>query len=961
MGILIDSEKNRYGSLKRSKQNKLVSGENIKTVNGESLLGSGNIIISPDGTISIDTILDENSENAIANKAVTLALRQLLSDIQNGAITAKLADNLASWAARNAQSVESSMAVVVRSTAGDESIDAAQGAMIKSIVADSDLSLGSAAFISSGFNLLRLRSNNGLAVAVGTGWYFPVPKLDCSADTINTSDANNGVLLTDANGNNIANATVYFKPLSDGVPTTVTDGTACSYVTIGGRRHYICSEAGYLIISGITYANTCAHLAWSSDYDKYVSPTDADDAGTVVSLAALGDMLVIGENGNKVSAKWERTGSNTGRKTSPVGTSSSLSWINTLNEDGINYTHAATVSDMKMNGLAEIKLSGETEFSALNVSGNIISITDSNATVAAGYVVKYVLETPSISNVNITTNLANINDWGVETLVGATGNAVITLDYAQGIPDAVFSLLSRVRNLEGEVDGLKEGVNIALNSIEDYRLKPLAAANLIEGAMLFYDRKEQAYKVCDKRYVAEVLRDMDLLPVYRMRYETNYDTYVGTIGDKAHFVACDDANPIQNIYSNNVAATACHYRLEITEGTAGEITFSVAAGGTSIAETTITWGADATMEQIVALFVAKNVTNISFAALSDGNGVGLSVGGYGANTLTVTGTPVNCNVVDCSGLAFLRSQNPAAPAVGGIFDPAAAYTYLGEGVHHNFRGVTAKTILATPYPDLVADSSTLIANNGINYSYRCGGNKAKFRSWASASGDNSFVPDGVNGSTASSSGKVMRKSAFDAAVNASAVADSNEAKMYEYYNHLLTDQSGSYQELRMSYESKYGQMTDLYDAYLMSHMVDPFAVSGIAYTIANKGKAQTEAKADCMNVTYNYVIVPAYPPEYNAANYGKESEGFAKGNYYHPEPADLGLMFRDDVMPLINANVTLAGVGTNLTDSQFRSSCADYNAITTWFFIGTYGCIYYSSRYNVNFLSRPSIALSIPS
>lgn len=54
-----------------SKQDVLESGENIKTVNGESILGAGNILIEQ-GTV--DSELDENSSNAIANSAVTTAL-----------------------------------------------------------------------------------------------------------------------------------------------------------------------------------------------------------------------------------------------------------------------------------------------------------------------------------------------------------------------------------------------------------------------------------------------------------------------------------------------------------------------------------------------------------------------------------------------------------------------------------------------------------------------------------------------------------------------------------------------------------------------------------------------------------------------------------------------------------------------------------------------------------------------
>ena len=56
--------------LRLSKQDKLVSGENIKTVNGESVLGSGNIEIQ----VEVDQTYTPDSENAQSGKAVSEAV-----------------------------------------------------------------------------------------------------------------------------------------------------------------------------------------------------------------------------------------------------------------------------------------------------------------------------------------------------------------------------------------------------------------------------------------------------------------------------------------------------------------------------------------------------------------------------------------------------------------------------------------------------------------------------------------------------------------------------------------------------------------------------------------------------------------------------------------------------------------------------------------------------------------------
>ena len=484
----------------------------------------------------------------------------------------------------------------------------------------------------------------------------------------------------------------------------------------------------------------------------------------------------------------------------------------------------------------------------------------------------------------------------------------------------------------------------------DPRMKRFSDTTLEAGDMLFYDRNAREYVVVKKADISAVITN----GYDTSRYETNFDSFIGALDGMAHFVARDDAMPSQSLYDNTVAATPCYYRIEIDNTQAGSITFSATSGNASIASNTITWDADEAMTDIVAKFTAKNATNLTFAALEDGNGVGLSAGGYGANTLTVTESE-NCTVIDCSKLAFYRSENPNAPAVGGTFDPADTWTLIGDA-HHNFRGAAASSILSGK--NLVGVSQVLVAVNGYNYSYRCGGNFTKFKSWASASGDSSFYSDGVNSSTNSSSGHVMKKTTFESSVTSEATDDA--LKMYEYYNHLLNDATGDYATLRGIYEARYGEMSTLYDAYLMSHMADPGGNSGIVNSMRNKGKHQTDVKGDVMNVTYNYVITPAYPPEYNAITYGNSAtEGFHAGVYYHPEPGDIALFMRDDIMALVNANIVLSGGGTQLATSVSRGSCADYFAYSAWFFNSNFGCVYSNYRDYTSFRSRPVLALPL--
>lgn len=358
---------------------------------------------------------------------------------------ADIAANLESWASRSEAPVENESRDRIRTTAGDESINSKGGATLLSLVCRGADYIPTR-IISSGVNLLHLQSEGGLAVALGAGWYFPVPKLTATSDSIGTTNENNGVLFVDSDRHNLT-PTVRFKSYADGVPTSLNDGTPCPYLDVNGRRHYTTSGPGYLIVSGITRTSTCARMAWSTDYDKFVSPTDELDAGTVVDISAVGTLRSVGLGGILVSDRVERISDTQMRKTVNVGVTTSLTWtdiqdIDSEGEPTGNYTHKAVISGMMRDSVADIKLSGASDYTALVVEGDTVSFIDTNATVASGYSVKYRLDAPTASNISIATHLANISDWGVEYLE-ATGEGTILWQYAQGIPDSIYALLAK--------------------------------------------------------------------------------------------------------------------------------------------------------------------------------------------------------------------------------------------------------------------------------------------------------------------------------------------------------------------------------------------------------------------------------------------------------------------------------------------------------------------------------------
>lgn len=376
---------------------------------------------------------------------------ELANHLVNGQLVPKLAKNLESWEDSSLQPDEIHTAAV-DFAGGESSIDSSIPALLKEIAASTDFTATS--LVSTGFNLLRLVSDGGIATAVGTGFYFPVPAM--AFGQINTAEKPNGILFTNSSGTNLA-PTVYFKPLSSGVPTSVTDGTQLTptQATTGDKTYnfYTTEQAGYIIVSGVTHASTCAHIAWSKRYDEFKSPTDSSDVGTTIALSTIlstvhsetSELLAVGT----VSDRLVRVDSTHLQYIRNVGLASPT-WTTVQNESEsggtTTYTHSATISQMKSGGSAELKSSG----TRLSVDGQTVSITNESSTAPTGYV-KYELATPATGSVSVSTTELDIEDWGLVVLMGASGAAYTTIAYAQGIPDNVRALVSAKMSAQMQV------------------------------------------------------------------------------------------------------------------------------------------------------------------------------------------------------------------------------------------------------------------------------------------------------------------------------------------------------------------------------------------------------------------------------------------------------------------------------------------------------------------------------
>ena len=399
---------------------------------------------------------------------IEAASNALQEKLENGTVVPALAGNLESWADNNVP-VENNFDTTVRTTAGDDPINSDDGGVLKSIVPITDFAC--TGLLATAENQLRLKTNGGGAVAVGAGWYFPVPKL--TLGTFGTTDENNGLLLVDNTGANIQNATVYFKALANGVPTSVTDGTQLTPQTVnyGDKTYkvYTTSGPGYIIVSGITYANTCARIAWEDWYDKFVSPTDPNDVGGSINFAPLfaavpngtGKFLVCGNAytyGERISAtQWKIT--------DPIGRIASPAWTDTPDEveegETQTYTHTLIISDVAAGSTVMIEGSAQ----ALSLNETTVSYTDTNATAITG-AVRYEKAVAATATVNLA-SAYTLNDVGVEMKEGVEGTANFVCEYSQNIADSLAMAPPRLNDLRHTSAAVSLGYGVCTTGTYD--------------------------------------------------------------------------------------------------------------------------------------------------------------------------------------------------------------------------------------------------------------------------------------------------------------------------------------------------------------------------------------------------------------------------------------------------------------------------------------------------------------
>ena len=396
------------------------------------------IYVSKSITDSLSDWFKVDLPNSIA-AAILVAITNLTNKLTSGEVVPALAQNIYDWAERKELTVENSWTDFVRTTAGDIHIDDTIPARLLSIVAEEDCSADS--LKSTRFNLL------GNATVINGGYCILVPALPFG--TFGMSDKPNGVLFTNRQGENIS-PIVYFKKYTDGFPENATDGIICDSVVSNGYTFFTCQEPGYMLVSDIVYNNTCMHIAWGHDYDRFVAPS----AGTTIDLKDVinevhsdvkkllaintGHYLVADEIqfGTEIATWHRRVG-----RVKPTWTTEEIAHVNEgTEEESFTYLHSATISGMKANGLIEF----ENGLHNYIIDGNVISYTDHEAEPVDTFI-KYEL-TSEVVGEFAETNPYIVDNNGLEYFENATGKAYVTARYTQTYPESIANLLHRVDN-----------------------------------------------------------------------------------------------------------------------------------------------------------------------------------------------------------------------------------------------------------------------------------------------------------------------------------------------------------------------------------------------------------------------------------------------------------------------------------------------------------------------------------
>lgn len=395
---------------------------------------------------------------------------------------------------------------IVRTTAGDESIDSSKDALLLQLIGG----CGSVEADAFKINSMRWNRSNqlnptawssgmtngylvgsvvsGAVSASGSNKLCIIRCPKCEVGEYGTAEKNNGYLLTDSEGNNlkVGDGTIIGVWYSATLPAVGTEVTAVTEHTFSGQsqKFYIPNE-GYMVVeiaSSANLANISAHLAWSKEYDTfkaYESPVSLNLAvsaltGSFQTETINGKTCLVlrgielGNGGIFDRIVIYQEGGGTFERNIAAQLLTGLTWTETeIQSEGIEegeseVTGYRYTANLPTTGTYAAMRDGliRSDVDGISLDGYTLAFESSEqivpATAFSGKYVDYQIATPVTGTHSINPSGKKPDDMGTEEILGggkATGTIVIS--YCRGFKDSTRALMNDFKVLSEEFEVMK--------------------------------------------------------------------------------------------------------------------------------------------------------------------------------------------------------------------------------------------------------------------------------------------------------------------------------------------------------------------------------------------------------------------------------------------------------------------------------------------------------------------------
>lgn len=310
----------------------------------------------------------------------------------------------------------------------------------------------------------------------------------------------------------------------------------------------------------------------------------------------------------------------------------------------------------------------------------------------------------------------------------------------------------------------------------------------------------------------------------------------------------------------------------------------------------VAWETGATLDSIAAQI---NAVQSMASVVAGDDFIRISVSSYSNSTLTLTDN-TGATLVDLS--LYVK--------IGDVAQAETHRTFMAQSV-------------ATLFPDLGYQAANLAnyGKNGLNMTYLCGLNLAKYKAYYRTSGSATW--------TAEADGR-MNEATFNSCADGT-IGGADGIALYNKYN-------GSW------------------DAYMEAGMmnIDDTHTGGVEYQGYDNGADQNAKLCLVTTMTFDGSYVPAYPAA-AAASAAAFSDPELGGVAHLPNPHEMALMFEAETYAAIRKGQGFLTGATLLSNSTSYWNVAEYPGYTAWCYYGTNGILNSNGKYGSSAV-RPVLA-----